>query len=91
VGKRTECLDQGLLEQFARGEVPAEDAKRLDAHLARCRRCAARMAELPQHEELLQRVRDVVRARQRIRPALTRLSQTQARLTTSLFPPPRGS
>lgn len=91
MGKRTECLDQGLLERLARGEIPAEDAARLDTHLERCRRCAVRLAELPQHDELLQRVRDVVRARQRIKPALTRLSQTQARLTTCLFPPPRGT
>ena len=91
MGKRTDCPDQGLLERLARGEVPAEDAVRLDAHLEHCRRCAVRLAELPQHEKLLRRVRDVVRARQRIKPALTRLSRTQVRLTTSLFPPPRGT
>ena len=80
-----------MLELLARGEVPPDEVVRLDAHLERCQRCAVRLAELPQHEELLRHVRDMVRSRRQIKPALTRLSQTRARLTTSLFPPPRGT
>ncbi len=82
------CLTQEALEALARGGLDAATRSEAEKHVEVCGRCAAALAHLPIGEDLLADIRDLHRAREQIRPALSQLAQTQRRLTTTLFTNP---
>jgi len=79
------CVDPETLERFAYGKLPEGEAATVETHLEYCRRCAATLAHLPIGRELLERVRDLERSRDDIKDALSRLSETERRVSTTLF------
>lgn len=79
------CLDNETLERLAYGKLSDAETAAAEAHITACRRCAEALARVPAGAELIERVRDVQKAREEIGPALERLSETEERVTTTLF------
>jgi hypothetical protein len=79
------CLTDSELERFARGKSTPSAAAAAEAHLERCGRCAARLAELPIDAELLTELKDVERVRRERVAVLARLAQEARRATTMIF------
>jgi anti-sigma factor RsiW len=79
------CVHQETLERFAYGKLPESEAATVETHLESCRRCAAALARLPVGQELLERVRELERSRDEIKDALSQLSETERRVSTTLF------
>lgn len=83
------CPDEDTLEFFAQASLKGPQAAAIELHLARCRRCATRLAELPVHQELLERVREWARGRSAEAPGEMDAWRTlEERISTSLFPEP---
>jgi hypothetical protein len=80
------CLNEKMLEGFARGDLPKPQMAESEAHLHGCRRCAEALAGLCGNDELIPEIRDVEAARKEIAPALTALNEIEERLTSTLFP-----
>ena len=79
------CLNQPMLERFATADGPPAEAAAMEGHILACRRCARRLAALPDGADLVERIRDLEKSRRAIAPALSKLSETTQRLTTTLF------
>jgi hypothetical protein len=80
------CLEKSTLIALANGELTETAAAVAENHLIKCRRCAASLAKLPVHDGLLERLRDLERARAETASALSNLKQLTARIDTTLFP-----
>ena len=76
------CLDETMLERFARGELKGDEQADTAAHLERCPRCAERMASLPVFDDVVEQMREIERWRERLGPVFKRLAGIEERLTT---------
>jgi anti-sigma factor ChrR (cupin superfamily) len=76
------CPDLTTLSSYAEGQLKAEDAAVLEAHLLACGKCAQKAAALSVNERWIHRIQEMQRARESIAAALDRLSTAEQRVVT---------
>ena len=79
------CPDRQVLHQLAEGRLGEAEALAIEEHVENCRPCARILARFETCVDIIEQVRDLHTAREKIKGAMTTLSDTEKRITTSLF------
>lgn len=81
----TGCVDKETLAAFAGGDLAKDLTAATEAHLEKCRHCAAALRQLPIDDDLVKRLRALERGRAEFGPALSQLRDVERRASTTMF------